>query len=193
MRQKGVATVRLLGMLIFAFWMGMLACSHLMLGNRGESLARESSAPANNIRNNSSEYANHAGGASTDHFKSSPLEWHPGSNVMQEMNTESSQNENKQVVNRAFSNIHEKERYTAQNSQEEEQSLENKRSGHWSAVDVNDFGEEGTDSAQEDSGAYKNPNPVVLQLSQGRSGSTVTATLTLEAHPYCGFFLDELV
>ncbi len=49
------------------------------------------------------------------------------------------------------------------------------------------------DDDQTDVGKYKEPNAVVLQLSQGRSGSTVSATLTLEAHPYCGFFIDELV
>jgi hypothetical protein len=35
--------------------------------------------------------------------------------------------------------------------------------------------------------------PFVLQISQGRSGSTLTGTMMLEHHPACGLYLDELV
>eukprot|EP00281_Chroomonas_sp_CCMP1168_P014825 CAMPEP_0206218702 /NCGR_PEP_ID=MMETSP0047_2-20121206/3935_1 /ASSEMBLY_ACC=CAM_ASM_000192 /TAXON_ID=195065 /ORGANISM="Chroomonas mesostigmatica_cf, Strain CCMP1168" /LENGTH=765 /DNA_ID=CAMNT_0053641213 /DNA_START=166 /DNA_END=2460 /DNA_ORIENTATION=+ len=36
-------------------------------------------------------------------------------------------------------------------------------------------------------------NSVVMLLSQGRSGSTVSGALVLEKHPYCGMYIDELV
>ncbi len=35
--------------------------------------------------------------------------------------------------------------------------------------------------------------PFVLQISQGRSGSTLTGTMMLQQHPACGFYLDELI
>ena len=36
-------------------------------------------------------------------------------------------------------------------------------------------------------------NPVVMLMSEGRSGSTVAGALLLEHHPYCAQYLDELV
>jgi hypothetical protein len=45
------------------------------------------------------------------------------------------------------------------------------------------------------SGSVISPDkiPFVLQISQGRSGSTLTGTMMLEQHPACGFYIDELV
>lgn len=36
-------------------------------------------------------------------------------------------------------------------------------------------------------------NPFVLQLSQGRSGSTLTGTMMLQHHPACLWYIDELL
>lgn len=33
---------------------------------------------------------------------------------------------------------------------------------------------------------------VIMQLSQGRAGSTVTANMMLRSHPVCGMYFDEL-
>ncbi len=167
----------------------MLVCSNLTLGKRRESVGQPSSSgPENPIQNNVAEYQKQAEGTNADHSKFPALQSKPGNDATHATRGEikARGSEEEQESYREGSESHEKE---GQDSQEEEQFRENDKLG---AVDVEDA-QEDTDSAQEDGGTHKKPNPVVLQLSQGRSGSTVTATLTLEAHPYCGFFIDELV
>ena len=34
---------------------------------------------------------------------------------------------------------------------------------------------------------------VIVQISQGRAGSTITGNTMLRSHPYCGIYLDELM